>query len=181
MYCFCCAEFESQVKQARRFAGLGQLVGQAKSAEARAMLRLFENSEKILAVMSAEEKQDLHKVRDQAWTASPFDGKVGRMLWLFETLETSLAVLSAAKKKVLSGVCNLIKPEQALFIKRDLVSKRATRLDLQARVVGRFQVKVNAILYQNSSTSICRDRFIVVAKTLIEVAWLERRIQREAL
>jgi hypothetical protein len=98
MYCFCCADFESQVKQARRFAGLGQLVGQAKSAEARAMLRLFENSEKILAAISAEEKQDLHKVRDQATTASHFGGKVGRLLWLFETSETLLAVLNAAKK-----------------------------------------------------------------------------------
>jgi hypothetical protein len=45
------------------------------------MLRLFENSEKILAVMSAEEKQDLHKVRDQARTASLFGGsKVGRSI-----------------------------------------------------------------------------------------------------
>jgi hypothetical protein len=52
---------------------------------------------------------------------------------------------------------------------------------MQAFVVEKFQGEVNAILCQNSSISICRGRFIVMAKTLIEVAWLEHRFQREAL
>ncbi|GAQ88847.1 hypothetical protein KFL_004640040 [Klebsormidium nitens] len=59
---FTLERFESQIKQARRFAGVGQLMGRAQSVEARAMLRLFENSEKILGAMSAEEKQDLQKL-----------------------------------------------------------------------------------------------------------------------
>lgn len=37
-------------------------MGRAQSVEARAMLRLFENSEKILGAMSAAEKQDPEKV-----------------------------------------------------------------------------------------------------------------------